>query len=412
MDKKFTAIILVFGLLLSVSYSQSINGVVASEEKPYMVAVGDSIAYGMSAKDNKGYAYMAYEYLKNNEPEYRNLIFKNYGTKGDKTSDLLNKLNAATGDKAIQNDIAKAKIITISIGANNLLAPIVDAYRNGIQMPDLTINGELIPGRIYTWDEINTLEICQTKEFQEELDKVLKKIISTGVFSGYLTAVYDWPRIIDRIMELNSEAKIYVLNLYNPLRQINEFEKKYYLSLNTFIMNVNGAIENYSTDNAKGIIRYEVIRADDICRFAADLGEWVEFDIYSASPDPHPTDAGHQIFADAMISLVLKRSFYGISGINIHSGQSGMIIANFNITSLKKDLNLAEPVSIIVVAKNKTKDTRQFKIVTESLKGLETKRVEVIFDNIEVNDNVEYSVFVWENFRTIKPLMTNKILNQ
>lgn len=98
------------------------------------VALGDSLAagYAPTGKIDKGYPDFIVEKLKNEGilGDYRNL-----GVTGFTTRDVLNRIDPAnTANAEIIAAISKAEVITLDIGANDLLSVIPALAKNPTQM--------------------------------------------------------------------------------------------------------------------------------------------------------------------------------------------------------------------------------------------------------------------------------------
>ncbi len=97
------------------------------DKKVYYLALGDSLASGEGAygKDTKGYTGYVKDYLKN-----KNLLetyINKYAEEGYRTTDLLNaiednrKITVKDKQITLQNALIKADLVTVSIGANDIL---------------------------------------------------------------------------------------------------------------------------------------------------------------------------------------------------------------------------------------------------------------------------------------------------
>jgi lysophospholipase L1-like esterase len=83
----------------------------------HIVAVGDSLTEGVGDSTHNG-GYLAYlEGMLKKEKGVNNVDVSNYGKKGDKTTDLIKKLNK----DEIKEDIQDADLIMITIGGNDLM---------------------------------------------------------------------------------------------------------------------------------------------------------------------------------------------------------------------------------------------------------------------------------------------------
>ncbi|MFV0275296.1 MAG: GDSL-type esterase/lipase family protein [Bacilli bacterium] len=96
--------------------------------KKYYIALGDSLTEGMtpSGKIDKSYSDSFSNYLKNNNK--LKFYTKKFSKSGYRTIDLLNDIedNVEKDGLKINNAIAKANLITITIGANDFLHKLKD----------------------------------------------------------------------------------------------------------------------------------------------------------------------------------------------------------------------------------------------------------------------------------------------
>lgn len=88
------------------------------------VSLGDSVAYGLSAPSQQGYAKMFNTYLNAVKKPGTTVTFADLGVSGYTTNDLLNDI---IGNPETQADLFGADVITINIGSNNLLSSMVGA---------------------------------------------------------------------------------------------------------------------------------------------------------------------------------------------------------------------------------------------------------------------------------------------
>ena len=97
------------------------------DRKVYYLALGDSLAVGTNAYNEKSYGYtnQISDYFKSkNKLE---IFVKGFAKEGYRTTDLINDINSNkeliidNKSKTIQNALIKADVTTISIGSNDLL---------------------------------------------------------------------------------------------------------------------------------------------------------------------------------------------------------------------------------------------------------------------------------------------------
>lgn len=125
-------------ILLSITYIYINN----QDKKIYYLSLGDSLA--TYQKQTKGYPYYVSKYLKE-----KNILEKHiskFSQNGQRTTDLINNINQnkkITQNKnqiTIQNALIKADLITISIGANDILSKIKNKNLPYDYIDELTID--------------------------------------------------------------------------------------------------------------------------------------------------------------------------------------------------------------------------------------------------------------------------------
>ncbi len=195
MKKLIAVCIFIFSFVfLGLGLNFSDNAIASTNEKDTLnyVSLGDSISVGTYVTNAGNLAY---------ENNYTNLLTSyvstlysdvskvNYGKDGDNTTNFYSKItgldesgsplqcDALTLSQTIQNYIINADLVTISIGANDILGP---AFAN--LMSFLVYDTDITP----------------------QLDAGLTSFINT------------FPNIVERLKELNPNAKYVFTNIYNP----------------------------------------------------------------------------------------------------------------------------------------------------------------------------------------------------
>ena len=158
---KAVALVLAIALVLG-----TVGFAAAAEKTPVYVALGDSIAAGTGLKNAEKACYGA---IVANTNGYE---FINYGVGGHRTGDLIARLE----EEKVSADVARADIISISIGGNNFI--LGDMYK---MLFDAWICGD------YT-----------------HMDGIIGSIF------------VDFGVIIAKIKALNPDALLLVQTLYNP----------------------------------------------------------------------------------------------------------------------------------------------------------------------------------------------------
>ena len=91
-----------------------------------VVSVGDSLTQGVGASnDQEGYIPYLSAYLETNRG-IKDAHFSNYGVRGNRTSDLLSRLQ----DDQIKRDITNADAVVITIGGNDIMKVVKDKFTN------------------------------------------------------------------------------------------------------------------------------------------------------------------------------------------------------------------------------------------------------------------------------------------
>ncbi|GAA0306605.1 lysophospholipase L1-like esterase [Gracilibacillus halotolerans] len=140
----------------------------------HIVAIGDSLTQGVGDETgNGGYVGILEQRLLDQNFQ---VTFDNFGKRGNRTDQLLNRLD----DEEIVDSIEKADIVLITIGANDVMKIVRDNFMN------LTV-----------------------EPFNAERDPYGHRL----------------SEILSRISAMNENAKIYLLGFYNPFeRYFNDIE--------------------------------------------------------------------------------------------------------------------------------------------------------------------------------------------
>ena len=178
-----------------------------SDDCIYYVSLGDSIAVGYNLADyNAGVSdstegkpgqfvpgSYAYNFKSVLEGKYgaNNVLSANYATSGDNSVDLLNKLES----EEMQTWIQKADIVTICIGANDILGPAL----------------ENIAGYILKDGTSGSVSIAQ---MENQLSLGLQNFEGSSVQEG------SFDKILKVLYELNPDANYIFTNVYNPYKEL------------------------------------------------------------------------------------------------------------------------------------------------------------------------------------------------
>lgn len=177
-----------------------------SEKDTLYTALGDDISKSIVALFFRGFVYRIKVHLKLTNRRYK---FNNFAVPSFTTEDLLNQLR---DNKKIRNCVKNSKIITISIGGNNLIKGLLDNYTE--------LDGRLLNKGV--------------EDFRN-----------------------DWPQLLYFIRtSIGSKANIYIMTLYNPF----DIDDPNYSIAEYYIYNLNKII---SSDLWIHCFDYKVIDTHD-----------------------------------------------------------------------------------------------------------------------------------------------------
>ena len=184
---KIIFVVIIGIIVLALSVAIQAKGEVANERLNKYVAIGDEISIEASNDYDIEYVSLIRDFLYalNNNLDYSNL-----SKEGITSFELLNIIDD-NKDKIKDTDI-----ITISIGGNNILNPI---------LKNLNVDESILEN--YDEDKFDSLisEYLNSEEIKTEILNEVNK------FSK------DFPNIIKKLKKLAPEADIYVNTVYNPI---------------------------------------------------------------------------------------------------------------------------------------------------------------------------------------------------
>ena len=275
-------------LLFALPLSALAAGKGASVAPVKYVSIGDSVASGMSASlDNSFYSkfskYLAAKALT------ANVLYSSANTAypGLTTTQLKDEVLGATQTRT---ELAGATIVTINVGGNNLMYPLINyvATLYGVaKLPEDTFMT-----RISAAVNADSTKLTNAMMWQMLLPNSQLKLAFAAGVKDFKS---DLPVIVSGIKTLSPSAKIYFLNQYNPLygnAQLRSF-------INGYIVQMNYELKARTTT-------YGYTLVDVYTAFNAYTGTLplVGFNM-AATPatfDPHPTDAGHQVIYNLLVS--------------------------------------------------------------------------------------------------------------
>lgn len=267
-----------------------------------LVGLGDSIGYGYSAVQ---YGYPGYnDLLANAIGSYGNSdYYKNLSVPGMTSTTILPVINGNI------TAIRKANIITVSIGSNNLLGPVINAVAGvfGVDRSGFASDAALYAalGAAIKADPNPQATFSKLLDPTTAEGKAFIASLNAGVVQFYK----DWPVIVGKLKLLNPRAKILVNTLYNPAKvdqsdpfySVSALMDVYMLPINTLIRKTakTGAYKVVEVGPAfaqtAGVISFNIssaIIAAQTVDFSNQTDVVMNFIPYV---DPHPTIFGHMV---------------------------------------------------------------------------------------------------------------------
>ncbi len=249
------------------------------------VALGDSITLGTGLSDPKNEAF---SYLIKNKS---NCELNNFGIDGMNSSWLLYNLSS----KQYTDEIKSSNLVTISIGSNDIFWIFYKIIAKSFNI-DISKNHDLNYSIYNNFsnaslpEKYNMLNNFYTSAFSEETKKDLDNAI--------LKYKKDFPELISKIKNINSNTKIIVLEYYNPYHNVlnntkfNKLSEYYINQMNSFL---------YNNTN----LGYEIAYIKDA--FYKNNSTNVNFSIFGINFDPHPNKKGHEIIYSSILDILCNK---------------------------------------------------------------------------------------------------------
>ena len=272
-----------------------------------VVGLGDSISAGYAPNNTEMSSYYN-DYISNrvlaNKMSFTYLMgeaiansssrvtTRSYAQSGDKTSDLVEKLN----DNAVLNGIKNADIITLCIGANNVLGVAINNLKS-------YLSGEI------SIEEIETMLQAGVDNFKFDYTNTIMPILTRTDAKIYVMTVYDpykyfdfseaqtsgiMSAVVSVIGETFSQFKEVVMGY---MKQINDYIKSEKFD-NVYVVDVNSAFESL---NKQDYAKYLNVNSQNIqINSMNDLNNIAS----SLYVDPHPTIAGQRYISQLFLNKI------------------------------------------------------------------------------------------------------------
>ncbi len=268
------------------------GGIFDDREELKFVALGDSIAAGYGLTDPFQYSYptIVCEFVQKNLPD-ASVSYYNYAHSGDTTTDLLNLMKYSTPQ------LDGADIVTVCIGANNILAPFFSCLTELTPLFGAIAGFESQADRVdinKVFDEVNAA--LRSDEFSAELSEGIK------------AAKSDLNKIFAEIKKRAPNAMVLTMLVYSPYHGFEitmpYIEQKIVLSelSDKWVSELNAVIES-ETENSGYI-------AVDCYQPFVDKTGILNLGISALPPkfslDPHPNLSGHILIANLHVEKMLN----------------------------------------------------------------------------------------------------------
>ena len=322
--KKFVSVLLIFCLAFSsllFGGCKNKTPEVEEEKNVNIVAFGDSISAGYAPQNTEMYAYYN-DYVigraRVNEKCFTGVLANSlsteevsvktvsYAESGDTTDDLIDKFNDSQTYPDLLSDISSADIITLCIGANNVLSPTIDNM------------SALLAGSM------------SLEDFEDLL------------MEGYNNFKFDYTNSIIPVLT-RSEAQIYVMTVYDPykyasllditvtgsigfdfsafetqfsqvkslaieyLEKINEYIRTQRFD-NVFVVDVYASFETISKAEYGNFVNVDTTEISLEVNNYYDLLTIQSKLIESVYLDPHPTMFGQQFIASLFYNAIIQNN--------------------------------------------------------------------------------------------------------
>lgn len=264
-------------------------------DAPYNVVVlGDSISTGYGLEDSsKSYVSVLEHHM--------NQKVTNLAKDGTTSSELLQSLQ---GDSTMQSAVAGADIIVVTIGANDILQPV--------------LNNDVV--KVDDYDNVYDLANA-IKDNQIAFQKYLRATMPTAVANANTNI----DNIILQLKSTNDHAKLIFQTVYDPLSVDQDDTGLSANALSMLSAFSNGQMYQYLNGSANGGT-YIPVGLNQNLQTHAQNGEIYLADVYSAflhhawtnvniaNADVHPTATGHAAIANLLIESGYFPSVANIDG--------------------------------------------------------------------------------------------------
>ena len=314
MKKRLLTVLMILMLLITIMPMQAFAEKPDAEAGLKYLNIGDSIAFGLSAYPGMSYFELYADYLDGERLGLDEAWLGGAVNLGMPGLDSMELLKALKGEFEMSDPqhyalqlqlitlIPQADLITISIGGNNLLTPVIGAV---FQLYGLspTASMENLIGAIATagkvgWDtRLSAFTTSALSSDQATLGSLLEE--RTAQF------LEDWPAILDKLEELNPDAQIIAMTLYNPIEK--EDSEALFNRYEALVRPMNMAMRMTQNRAALANVANAFRKEPGAVAFRLT---WMDAGMMMPPViDPHPTNLGHQLIFEELMKGRNPRSF-------------------------------------------------------------------------------------------------------
>ncbi|MFS1511035.1 GDSL-type esterase/lipase family protein [Chengkuizengella sp. SCS-71B] len=244
------------------------------------VALGDSIAAGFTPTRtiDKGYTDFIEEYLDENEPLIT--YTKQFAIPGLTTSDL---------NGLIENDLSTEQFLSLFGGG--FPVPLVEEITENISIENLTVQDAIIDADVITLT-IGANDILSEIPYDTNNNIVnMSEMNIDQLMTNMEKAKENLSGVLEQIFELNDEVQVYVSGYFFPYPHLSDQSQVQPLmeTLNTF----NTKIKTAAEDNNAFYVSLEGVFSNGLYLLPGEI---------------HPTEVGYQLIAERFIDVMEQQA--------------------------------------------------------------------------------------------------------
>ncbi len=328
--QRMMAFILALSLTLAVSHVALAEG--ATNPSIPLVSLGDSIATGYGLAN-----YNPLDLTKAKDA-YINLLGVSMGiTPVNLAKDGLTSggLLVLLEEAQVKEQLAAAEVITLSIGGNNVLKPMIESIKNEFGLISTATDSELAK-------KINSLGLTEAiKKGGEALVKA-----TPDIEKGLADFQKEFPLIMAQIKVLAPQATLYVSTLYTAYGGVKLEGFDLDAATTAPIKAINEVIVKTLAEPPYSHV--EMVDVASAFGNAPSQKRYVNVNIFMGNFDPHPAIAGHQVMFELYVKPLVKDyvsfnltdiskhsardSIRYLAGLGIVSGNNGLFLPDDRLT--------------------------------------------------------------------------------